>query len=547
MNFKLVYLLILMVGTLFPSFAEESILILGTSRSIESGVNAYDLASITSELQTTLNDHSRGNVQVSFEDIYASRDVLFGLGGGGTEYTWEFRSHSLLQYWTWPEGHADKLDLLRGDGSYHWDKVVILADPYIQTMLPGYYALGLNQVAHEIAQGGAQVYVVQPWVDPSLGVSQATLDQHLRSITSRMEIPIQVILSAEARLEESTPDDIVINESSGSSLIASTIYEQLYEGGRTFSDLSGGDPDWSLASPFALCDLNTTDLTYQHTGTSSERGILRGLKAAFNASSEFNLTVGSDVSPYSFNYGRANTYFEANKRYQLDSTRFSYSFGFPMQDHSNYGDVSMLYGLDWRQSNTENGTDLGVARKMIRDSEVPLARAVPIRTLYAFMKAAIPGQSAYSDSWHMDDDLDKASGAFMYTILTGDFPQYDEPSDSLSAEWRSWKSIAIGHQTAWTLATLESLHPEDLLTSFSAVGEIDLGIQLYQEAGNLYFESSEIVDGIQIIDLQGKLLLNTRPARSEGVIPLGDLIEGVYGVRFHSRRSSYGHSLVIEK
>ena len=89
----------------------------------------------------------------------------------------------------------------------------------------------------------------------------------------------------------------------------------------------------------------------------------------------------------------------------------------------------MLYGLDKRRSDDENGTDLGVARKMSRDNELPHARAIPIRTLHARLRAALPDQSAYSDGWHMNHELDKASGAFMYTLLTGHCAPGDEPED----------------------------------------------------------------------------------------------------------------------
>ena len=43
------------------------------------------------------------------------------------------------------------------------------------------------------------------------------------------------------------------------------------------------------------------------------------------------------------------------------------------------------------------------------------------------MQEAIPGQSAYGDAWHMHNDLNKAIGAYMYTLLTGLCDVGDEP------------------------------------------------------------------------------------------------------------------------
>ena len=37
----------------------------------------------------------------------------------------------------------------------------------------------------------------------------------------------------------------------------------------------------------------------------------------------------------------------------------------------------------------------------------------------------------------MNHELDKASGAFMYTLLTGHCARGDEPEDQL-AHWRAW-------------------------------------------------------------------------------------------------------------
>ena len=116
----------------------------------------------------------------------------------------------------------------------------------------------------------------------------------------------------------------------------------------------------------------------------------------------------------------------------------------------------MLYGLDRRDSGTLNDTDLGVAQFMVAQGELPQARAVPIRTLFAQLREAIPEQSAYRDAWHMHRDLDKASGAFMYTLLTGKCALGPEPQDTASADWRSWTAHRIGYSTAWTLMHWES-------------------------------------------------------------------------------------------
>lgn len=77
--------------------------------------------------------------------------------------------------------------------------------------------------------------------------------------------------------------------------------------------------------------------------------------------------------------------------YQIDSTRLDYSFGYPLQDDASTGLVTMQYGLDKRASSTDVETDLGTARQMVNQSELPYARSVPLRTIIAQMIEEIPG------------------------------------------------------------------------------------------------------------------------------------------------------------
>ena len=119
----------------------------------------------------------------------------------------------------------------------------------------------------------------------------------------------------------------------------------------------------------------------------------------------------------------------------------------------------MLYGLDYQDSGVDNDTDLGVAHTMLEQGELPHARAIPIRTLFAQMKEAMPDQSAYRDAWHMHRDLDKSIAGYMHTLVTGSCAPIAEPEDSESEDWRSWKSHRIGCETAWTFMTLSGRSP----------------------------------------------------------------------------------------
>ena len=82
-----------------------NILVLGTNSSFNGG-ETFSPDLISNELQSILSaDESLTiNVNVVAEDIHLSKVVTVGLGGGGTSYNWLHHSHSLTQYYYWPEG-----------------------------------------------------------------------------------------------------------------------------------------------------------------------------------------------------------------------------------------------------------------------------------------------------------------------------------------------------------------------------------------------------------------------------------------------------------
>jgi hypothetical protein len=457
-----------------------NVLILGTSRSILGGGEPFAADAIAAELGKILGGDADValTVNVVAEDIHASRQVLLGLGGSGTEYTWEHSRHSLMQYYHWPEGAADRMDRLAGRGATAWDHVFIAADPHLVATLPGYYALGANAVAAKVAEGGAVPHLLMTWPRDAAAIDPFV--EHTRRVSDRAGVALPVVPAGRAwqTLPDASRDTASAHPTPhGAYLAAASIYSSLTARPASASSYTYDDAlaqaahdayleeaaraptglERATTTPFSGAGIIDRALSYDHTGTSSERGILSGLRWVLERA-RVALNDGGDP-PIDFNYGRANTNFEPDKRYQVDPARFDFSLGFPMQDHSNHGDDSMLYGLDRRLSGNENGTDLGVALYMVREAELPNARAVPVRTLHARMRELNPGQSAYRDGWHMSRDLDKASGAFMYTLLTGHCALGDEPADATSPEWRQWMAHKVGHETAWTLMHMSGVTP----------------------------------------------------------------------------------------
>ncbi|MCF2873352.1 MULTISPECIES: hypothetical protein [unclassified Tenacibaculum] len=457
-----------------------NILIIGSSKSINSSVSAFSSDKIGEELKNILTQDASHNLEVtiSFEDIYKSKVVTYGLGQSVNTYNENHYAHSLLQYYYWPENQEKRFNNLASKDAKKWDYVIITADPYIIAKLPGYYSLGVHKIAQKVAEGGAKPLLLMQWSkDETLTASINHFSEYTYRTADGSSIETIPAGLSWKNLPSSKKDKATTHPTpNGAYLAAAAIYTHIldknattskYEYDNSIADIVlktkneeknkehySGNP--TFISPFMNCDISDNVLNYNHTGTSSENGILNGLKWVFNKSSR--TLVKNGTPPINFNYGRANTNFEPNKRYKIDPTKFDFSFGFPMQDNGNHGNTSMLYGLDKRYNETNNSTDLGTALYMVRKSELPNARAIPIRTLYAQLKEAIPSQSAYSDNWHMHGNLDKATAAYMYTMLTGNCVLGSEPTDKNSNNWKEWMSQKIGHETAYRLAFFKGIN-----------------------------------------------------------------------------------------
>jgi hypothetical protein len=457
-----------------------NILILGTSQSINSGYNGFASDKIAQELEKILKqDESLDlEIKVSSENIYKAKAVEYGLGGRGDKYTANYYTHSLTQYYYWPDGQTQRWNNLSNQTDNKWDYVIIGADPYIVEKLPGYFALGVNKIASKVEEGGGKPMLLMVWPEDK---KTTTPIAHFEEFAYRAANGAKTALTtipaglAWQRLTSGKKDTSTQHPSpNGAYLSAASIYSELFDRSAeksnyvfdnelaaiAFSSKTSEESkihytgNRNFISPFAGCDISNSTITYNQTGSSSEGGILGGLNHVFNKSSK-NLK-NSVTAPISFNFGRANKNFEASKQYKIDPTKFNFSFGFPMQDHGNTGNTSMLYGIDKRYDGDYKETDLGVGVFMVKNLQLPYGRAIPIRTLYAQLKEAIPSFSAYKDGWHMSSDLDIASGAFIYTLLTGECVLGSEPTNINSSEWQSWMAQKIGHDTAYTLMTLKA-------------------------------------------------------------------------------------------
>lgn len=410
---------ILIASTL--SAAEPNVLVIASTRpfSSQQGVKPMDEPSIIRLAKDRLARDMKvtGKINIVFEEVYKTKKIETAVGGDGGLGEKTYKSHSLAQWFFWPEGREERLASLQNKGQTKWDAVVIIGDPSIIMNTPGMYAEGATLIINKVLEGTAKPILIVPPSGDASAVSEAVCRVGMSANTPVLPYPS-----------------------------ASTI--------KTIATKAFDTPN-----PFAMKYVDKRKITYNHTGSSSERGIEGGIKAATSLCgvSALKTTPKETEGTIDFNYGRGNSGFEKEKQYKVEPENFDRSYGFPMQDHSKSASVTMLYGIDQRD---DDGTDLGIATDMISQNEVEKdIRCIPIRLMSAKLHDANPELMPNRDSWHMSKPLDAASGSFIYTLLSGRCPVGDKPSPDNKDAWNQWLGQTIGYETAWRMSHIGSRVP----------------------------------------------------------------------------------------
>lgn len=132
-----------------------NILLLGTSSSIDENTATFSCHQIVTELNEIIEQDPTFNLEtnIEFQNIYKSKEVAFGLGQAGNIINTNHFSHSLMQFYYWPENQIERWSNLKGEGNKKWDYIIITADTHIIENLPGYYALGVNKLSGKNIRG----------------------------------------------------------------------------------------------------------------------------------------------------------------------------------------------------------------------------------------------------------------------------------------------------------------------------------------------------------------------------------------------------------
>lgn len=403
--------------------ADPNVLVVASTRpySSQQGVKPMDEPSIVKLVRDRLSQDMkiRGKLNVEFEDVYRAKPLDTAVGGGGGIGQKTYKAHSLAQWYYWPDGRDARMASLQGKGDTKWDAVVIIGDASLLANMPGVFAEGATLIINKVREGTAKPIIIVPPIEGSNAGKVA-------------EAACMVGMSADVSVLP-RPSAMTIKK----------------------LQMSGFKAD----NVFAMKYVDKRAITYNHTGSSSERGIEGGIRGA---ASRCGVTAqkknpGDVEGNIDFNYGRANSGWEKHKMYKVEPNNFDRSYGFPMQDHSKSAAVSMPHGIDRRN---DDGTDLGIAWDMINQNEVEKdVRCVPIRLMFAKLNEANPELKPCGDSWHMSKYLNTASGTFIYTLLSGRCPVNDQPSPDNKDAWNHWLGAKVGYETAWRMSHLGARVP----------------------------------------------------------------------------------------
>ena len=465
--------LFLLIGSY--SFADTKILIIGSGKSFSEGAGAdsqdpVKLEQVATELRKMLKEAGK-DAKVVVDEYYTTKQIDTAIGGRGTVWKLHYHRYSLAQYYFWPEGREKRLKNLQGKDGNKWDYIVLIDDPYLSINMPGIYAEGVKLLTKTIEKGKAKPILFLQWPRKSTKVSQKVVNE----ITYRVADGLDIKVAAAGYIWENLKDSDKTEANApkvGAAGIFHAIYSKSKKPGeetlayrmRSASRKAKKEDhykgDYKGQNPFTSKQVSKRYVRGHHTGTSTERGLTGQLKKVIGQTSVYfnqGKTKGID-----FNYGRANSAFEANKKYKVDPSKFDRSYGIVMQDHGNTAYMTMLYGIDKRSFHPkyriDDGTDMGIAHDMIRQNEVAKdIRTIPGRLISAKIMDYDPEMipvKRKGDRWHQQGHCLMAQAAYVYATLSGRYPINIKDMKS-----KSFMMCKIGYDTAWTMSTLQARSP----------------------------------------------------------------------------------------
>lgn len=481
------FLVAALLGILASSinvYADVNVLIVGCSEARQSQFGgftnhsgAFDPVSVRTELENILSGAGLDAVNVTLEDRIDTDSTAYGLARWFT-YPYPADVETTNR---WPN--------LRGEMGTAWDYVVLIGDPFLIEREPGLYALGVSEIAKEVAAGTGETVLLMTWPGSN----------SLSSVAHHEEIVYRVGRSGGIKVAPAgltweaagSPVDATHPGADGAYLAAATIYSRLYGESAanstytyndTYADIAHSTVTNAIAAdhytgPFEfenhllMLGDPRRDIHFSERGTSTEQDIKNQVVNALNQSrvsydhasysDKYSSNTPEDDGlgwpadrpmPIAWNHGRELTP-ETYKEYVVNTNYWQAAFAFPYQPNT-WGDpVSVANDkfVDWAY-----GQDMSVLEILIaNDSES--ARLIPARHLWAQIHKAYPALNPLRDGTgpHLNFDALRAIGTYMVTLYSGRCP-LDPMPDPMTSFWFAQK---VGYETAWRIGRCQARAP----------------------------------------------------------------------------------------
>lgn len=473
--------------------ADVNVLIVGSTKDSSERFGGsskpFSPTAIRTELNSILSGCSGlGNVNVTVSDRYATDTTVLAT----TVYAYNLESWF---HWPFPKGaESNRWANLRGEAGTNWDYVVLIGDPYTIENMPGLYALGVADIANEVAKGGAETILLMPW--PALGSSSST--NHYKEVVYRAGrsgglkvAPAGLAWSAIKGTARTNPNP----NADGAFIAAASIYSTIYKQSASVSAYVYNDgwantvnttevnnrsaPQYTGAFSFQNPFLFNTDtqrkIYFSSRGSSTEsyfkdaavRALGRcnvGVTAycPWNRSETDWANNGGDEpwttwpagtpTPIAWNDGRDYLTSEWYKSYQINPTYWTFAYAFY------YHASTWSYPVDDANAHYIGqmcGQDFDMAKRMI--TEGASGRSLPLRTLWAQIHKEFPDLNPQLDGSgpHLSLFESEAVGTYMYTLYSGRCPL--DPKPAVPDE--NWVARRIGYETAWKLGHCQTRAP----------------------------------------------------------------------------------------
>lgn len=479
-----VFVLIL---TAMPSVicaADLNVLIVGSTGNststgnVTSSSTAFDPASVRTYLQNILQGAGVGTVNVAVEDRGSPYDLAAWF-----HYPLPADVETTTR---WPK--------LRGQAGTVWNYVIVIGDPGTMETMPGLYAQGVAVIAQEVAKGGAETVLLMPW-----SKSGSASVAHYKEVVYRAgrSGPYKVAPAALAWQAAGSPNTGTAHPNAdGAFIAAASVYSTIWNQSASASTYAYNDAladtvhtsvttnngavqyagNFSFQNPFLMLGDKRRDVHYSEKGTSTEQDFKGSVNAAMDRArvtysvtpydDNYNSNTPDDDGlgwptanpmPIAWNHGRK--FSESAKQYETNPAFWQLGMGFKYQyntwadtvANANDTHISQILSQDVDLADyMQSGNDIGTGQHSS-------ARTLPWRLIWAQIHQEYPTLNPLRDGSgpHMNNDLHKAVGTYMYTIYSGRCPLDVQPNPITT----TWYAQKIGYETAWRLGRCQTRAP----------------------------------------------------------------------------------------